>query len=119
MGVLNVTTYQVGTNRSRHSPPAPRFFLTLAGFAGSGAATSTVIYSWPTQPNDTVGYVAGQLLVGLLPDADFTGWYDILRSERPVTVTYIEGSAGDRRLAHISVGTTAEGVGEGPRDPNA
>jgi hypothetical protein len=119
MGTLNVTTYRVGTNRSRANPQAHRFFLTLEGFAESGAATSAVVYFWPTQPTDTVGYVAGSLLVGMLDDADFAGWYDILRSERPVKVTYVEGSAGESKVWHISVGTTSEGVGEGPRDPNA
>ncbi len=98
MGTLNVTTYRVGTNRSRANAQAHRFFLSLEGFAESGAATSAVVYFWPTQPTDTVGYVAGNLLVGMLDDADFAGWYDILRSERPVKVTYVEGPLESVRI---------------------
>ncbi|WP_172332107.1 hypothetical protein [Mangrovicoccus sp. HB161399] len=120
MGTLNVTEYRVGTNRSRTNSNAHRFFLSLSGSSSSGPVSSAIIYFWPTKPADTVGYVAGSLLVGMLDDSDFSYWYDILRNEAPVRVTYVENSSlSENRVWHISVGTTDEGVGEGPEDPDA
>ncbi len=120
MGTLNVTEYRVGTNRSRSNTNAHRFFLILSGFSEAGPAGRAVIYFWPTRPSDTVGYIAGDLLVGMLDDSDFPFWYDILRSEKPVKVTYVENSAASEiRIWHLSVGTSDEGVGEGPKDPDA
>ena len=120
MSVLNVTEYRVGTNRSRSNPAAHRFVLVLDGSSASGPASRAIVYFWPSQPADTVGYVAGSLLVGLLDDEDFPFWYDIVRSEKPVRVTYLEDSADSQnRVRHLSIGTSDEGVGEGPQDPDA
>ncbi|MFS4439420.1 hypothetical protein ACMA5I_14505 [Paracoccaceae bacterium GXU_MW_L88] len=120
MGILNITDYRLGTNRSRASTSAHRFFISLEGASQSGPATRAIIYFWPTRPVDTVGYVAGSLLVGMLDDSDFESWRDILRHEKPVRVSYVENNSDpQRRLHHISIGTTDEGVGEGPTDPNA
>ncbi|NET85183.1 MAG: hypothetical protein F6J94_25700 [Moorea sp. SIO1F2] len=117
MGVINVTTYRVGTNRSRNNSNAHRYFLSLEGSAESGPANRAVIYFWPTKPADTVGYISGSLLVGMLDDSDFAGWYDIIRSENPIKVSYVENSdPAENRVFHIGVGTTDEGVGEGPAD---
>jgi hypothetical protein len=66
--------------------------------------TGAIVYFWPDPPTDTVGHLADTLLVGLLPDQDFAGWYDILRAERPVKVFYIEGGASGP-VFHIGVGT--------------
>ena len=100
MGTLNVTQYQVGTNRSRANANAHRYFIGLRGTSDSGVVTRGIIYFWPTPPADTVGYIAGDLLVGMLPDVDFPGWYDILRHERPVKVYYVENASEARILAH-------------------
>lgn len=120
MGILNITDYRVGTNRSRTNATAHRFFLSLSGFSESGPANRAIVYFWPTKPADTVGYVAGSLVVGMLDDGDFASWYDILRGEKPVKLNYVENSSpSENRLWHISVGTGDEGVGEGPADPDA
>jgi hypothetical protein len=116
MGTLNVSSYRVGTNRSRNNANAHRYYLSLQGNSEQGPATSAIIYFWPTTPADTVGYVANTLLVGMLPDEDFASWYEILRAERPVKVFYVEGSGGENRVWHIGLGTDPEAVGEGPRD---
>ena len=118
MGTLAVTTYKVSTNRSRTNANAHRYAIQLQGTSESGPATSAVIYFWPTKPADTVGYLAGSLVVGLLDDSDFAGWYDILRHEKPIRLYYVENSAAsENRLWHISIGTADEElVGEGPRD---
>jgi hypothetical protein len=113
MGTLNVSSYRVGTNRSRTDPGAHRYYLSLQGTSEEGAATSAIVYFWPDPPTDTVGHLADTLLVGLLPDEDFAGWYDILRAERPVKVFYVEGGASGT-VFHIGVGTDPEAVGEGP-----
>jgi hypothetical protein len=120
MGILNVTEYRVGTNRSRTNTNAHRYYLSLSGFSESGPARSAIIYFWPSKPADTVGYVAGSLVVGLLDDGDFASWYDILRTEKPVKLSYVENSSpSENKLWHISIGTTEEAVGEGPKDPQA
>lgn len=120
MGTLNVTEYRVGTNRSRSNTNAHRYFLSLKGNSASGPAASAIVYFWPQRPTDTVGYVAGSLVVGMLDDSDFAMWYEILKTESPVQLTYFENSAAnENRLWHISIGTTDEGVGEGPQDPDA
>lgn len=120
MGTFNVTRYRVGTNRSRTDSNAHRFFLSLSGNSESGPAQSVIIYFWPSKPVDTVGYIAGNLLVGMLDDSDFQYWYNILRNEKPVHVYYVENNAAsENRVWHISVGTSDEGVGEGPADSDA
>jgi len=120
MGILNITEYRVGTNRSRTNTNAHRFFLSLSGASESGPANRAIIYFWPTRPSDHVGYVAGSLVVGMLDDSDFPFWYDILRSEKPVKLSYVENSSpSENKLWHISVNTSEEGVGEGPEDPDA
>ncbi len=120
MGTLNVTQYRVGTNRSRNPANQHSMFLSLEGVSEDGPATRAIVYFWPTPPADTVGYVASSLLVGMLHERDFALWYDILRNEKPVKVTYVENTADrSRRIWHISVGTSNEGVGEGPADPDA
>lgn len=120
MGILNVTEYRVGTNRSRTNTNAHRFFIVAEGFSENGPINRAVIYFWPSKPADTVGYVAGSLLVGMLDDGDFQYWYDILRNEKPVKISYVENSsASENKVWHISVNTTNEGVGEGPEDPDA
>lgn len=116
MGTLNVSSYHVGTNRSRNNPNAHRYYLFLQGNSEEGSATSAVVYFWPTPPTDTVGYLTNTLLVGLLPDVDFASWYDILRAERPVKVIYIEGLNGETKVYHIGLGTDPEAIGEGPSD---
>jgi len=115
MGSLNVNQYRVGTNRSRANVNAHSFYLQLNGFSEGGVVTSAVVYFWPTRPSDTVGYIAGSLLVGMLHDGDFAGWYDMLRHEKPAKVYYVENPS-DSRVWHISIGTVEEAVGEGPRD---
>lgn len=53
----------------------------------------------------------------MLDDSDFAGWYDIIRSENPIKVSYIENSdPAENRVFNIGVGTTDEGVGERPAD---
>ncbi|MBT2162797.1 hypothetical protein [Zobellia barbeyronii] len=119
MGVLNVTEYRVGTNRSRTNTNAHRFFLSLKGRSERGVVNSAIIYFWPSRPTDTVGYIAGSLFVGMLDDSDFQYWYDILRNEKPVKLNYVENSdASVNKVWHISIGTGDEGVGEGPKDFN-
>src|SRR5215203_7525942 len=105
MGTLNVSSYRVGTNRSRADPGAHRYYLSLQGTSEEGAATGAIVYFWPDPPTDTVGHLADTLLVGLPPDEDFAGWYDILRAERPVKVFYVEGGQVEPYFTSVSAPT--------------
>lgn len=119
MGNLNVTEYRVGTNRSRTNTNAHRFYLSLKGNSEDGPIDRAIIYFWPQRPSDTVGYISGSLFVGMLDDSDFQYWYDILRAEKPIRLYYVENSSGsENKVWHVGIGTTDEGVGEGPNDPS-
>jgi len=106
---MTVTSYQVGTNHSRDNAGAHRRFLSLSG---TGDRNSAIIYFWPGTPGSS--YFTANLVVGLLPVADFDDWYNVLRSERPVLLTWVE--APNSQIYHIGIGTTNEAVGEGPAD---
>jgi hypothetical protein len=57
------------------------------------------------------------ILFGWLPSSEYAFWYDILRSEKPLTVffeiTLINGASYVRS---ISLGSSTEPIGEGPSD---
>lgn len=122
MGILNVTQYRVGTNRSRNNVNAPRFFLILTGNSVSGLVAKAKIYFLRTEPS-SIGLIidSGALLIGTLSDRDFQYWYDILRNEKPIKLTYLVSNDPSPvvRFDHLSIGTSAEGVGEGPKDPDS
>jgi len=118
IGMLNVTQYQVSTTRSRTNPDGPRFSLSLSGNSMGGVVTRAIIDFLPTPPVNNVGYINDDLLFGLLPAVDFGWWYDILRHEKPVRIYYAYDPS-QPKISAISLGTTDEGVGEGPRDFNA
>jgi hypothetical protein len=60
------------------------------------------------------------VLTGWLPSSEFSLWYDVLRSEKPLTLFYnITPIGGANYVNDISLGTstsTAEPIGEGPTD---
>jgi hypothetical protein len=60
----------------------------------------------------------GLFVVGWFPVAEFTYYYDILRSERPVSVLYEvrERGASTGYLGKVGLGTSTEPIGEGPSD---
>lgn len=59
-------------------------------------------------------------LVGWFPADEFPYWYDVLRSESPVSVIYnMREINGASYVNSIGVGTTQEPVGEGPADVDA
>lgn len=118
MGTLDVTEYRVGVNRSRAHANAHRYFLQLMGASAEGDARSAIVYFSPARPVDAVGYMEGNLLVGMLDDGDFADWCDILSNEKPVRMHYVENSSDpQRRLQHISIGTMSAGVSATPAAP--
>jgi hypothetical protein len=119
MGTLNVTGYLVSTRRAKDRPSDIRFILGIRGDSADGPATNAIIYFFPTASADNVGYIAaGTQLIGLLRDEDFTFWYDILRNESPVKLSYIEGAGSGHTVPvdAIAIGTNDEPLGEGPID---
>jgi hypothetical protein len=57
------------------------------------------------------------VLYGWLPSAEYAFWYDVLRSEKPLTLFYdITPIGGANYVSKITVGTSTEPTGEGPED---
>jgi hypothetical protein len=55
-----------------------------------------------------------------LPSNEFSFWYDVLRAEKPLTFFYdITPIGGANYVGKITLGTSTEPVGEGPRDVSA
>jgi len=81
---------------------------------------STTWDSWSGTP--VVGFysVANPLqpvLTGWLPSSEYSLWYDVLRSEKPLTLFYnITPIGGATYVNNISLGTSTEPIGEGPAD---
>jgi hypothetical protein len=73
----------------------------------SPAAVGFFTASNPLQP----------MLYGWLPSAEFSFWYDVLRSEKPLTLFFnIAPLGGADYVDTISLGTSTEPIGEGPQD---
>lgn len=57
------------------------------------------------------------MLTGWLPSSEYSLWYDVLRSEKPLTLFYnITPIGGATYVNNISLGTSTEPIGEGPAD---
>jgi hypothetical protein len=57
------------------------------------------------------------VLTGWLPSSEFEFWYDVLRSEKPLTLFYnLTPIGGANYVNSISLGTSTEPIGEGPAD---
>jgi hypothetical protein len=86
-----------------------------------GPATfSTTWDNWQNTP--AVGYLNTmnplQPVLGCwLPSSEFSFWYDVLRSEKPLTFFYnVSPIGGASYVNDISLGTSSEPIGEGPAD---
>jgi hypothetical protein len=73
--------------------------------------------------NPVVGYLtdggfAGLSVAGWFPLAEYSYYYDILRSEKPVNVIYEFRDPGvtSGYLRRLGLGTSTEQIGEGPSD---
>lgn len=81
---------------------------------------STQWDSWSSTP--AVGYLSTSnplqpTLWGWLPSTEFAFWYDVLRTERPLTFFYdITPIGGVSYVGRITLGTSTEPLGEGPHD---
>lgn len=64
------------------------------------------------------GGFAGLSVAGWFPLAEFSYYYDILRSERPVHVLYEfrDSGATSGYLRRVGLGTSIEQIGEGPSE---
>jgi hypothetical protein len=57
------------------------------------------------------------VLNGWLPSTEYSFWYDVLRSEKPLTFFYeITLIRGATYVSRIALGTSTEPTGEGPED---
>jgi hypothetical protein len=81
---------------------------------------STYWDNWSGSP--TVGFYSTNnpyqpVLTGWFPSSEYSFWYDVLRSEKPLTLFYdVTPIGGAPYVSKISLGTSTEPVGEGPAD---
>lgn len=77
------------------------------GWTGSTAAVGYYSTATPNQP----------VVHGWLPSIEYSFWYDVLRSEKPLTFVYeITPINTASYVSKISLGTSTERTGEGPGD---
>lgn len=76
------------------------------------------VWTSPVAGYLTDGGFSGLVVTGWFPLAEFSYYYDILRSERPVHVFYEFRDAGATSgyLRRVGLGTSTEQIGEGPSD---
>jgi hypothetical protein len=81
---------------------------------------STLWDNWSGIP--AVGYYSTfnpfqPVVYGWLPSSEYALWYDVLRSEKPLTFFYdITPIGGADYVSQITLGTSTEPTGEGPDD---
>ena len=57
------------------------------------------------------------VLLGWLPSSEYEFWYDVVRSEKPLTLFFdITPVGGANYVSKIALGTSTEPTGEGPDD---
>ena len=81
---------------------------------------STGYDSWSGTPvvacYDTTNPLDPRVL-GWLPSTEYSFWYDVLRSEKPLTFFYtITVIKGVDYVSEITLGSSTEPIGEGPTD---
>jgi hypothetical protein len=83
-------------------------------------SVSTLWDNWSTTP--AVGFYSTfnplqPVLSAWLPSAEYAYWYDVLRSEKPLTFFYdIAPIGGATYVNRITLGTSTEPTGEGSDD---
>lgn len=129
MPQLEIENYKVSTYLERFTGETrPTRILSMKGpvlYHGIQHRVSLAFSAAFNGPWDepVVGYVTdggfdGLSIVGWFPLPEFSYYYDIVRSERPVNVTYEfrENGATAGYLRQLGIGTSNEQLGEGPSD---
>ena len=81
---------------------------------------STTWDNWQNTP--AVGFLSSSNLLRpvvtcWLPSTEYSFWYDVLRSEKPLTFVYnVSPIGGATYVNDITLGTSSEPIGEGPND---
>lgn len=129
MPLFLIETYKVSSYLARPVGPAqPSRLLEMAGpVAYHGIRDRAAFHFSPAfdgaWSSPVAGYLTevgytGRSIVGWFPLAEFAVYYDILRSERPVHVSYefSDGGARTGYLRRVGLGTSTEPIGEGPSE---
>jgi hypothetical protein len=87
-----------------------RAFLNFSTLWDNWAGTPAVGYYDTHNPYQPV-------LTGWMPSSEYAFWYDVLRSEKPLTLFYeITPIGGAPYVSKITLGSSTEPTGEGPED---
>jgi hypothetical protein len=121
MPFIQVQNYQVlfGTTLDPTGPPVVSQYLRMIPlpFVGSGNGIDTVTFTYSSDlANSSVGERNGRTVAGYFPFDEFEGHYDIIQSESPVFVEWIEDPAIAPLLRTVMLRTNDEPTGEGPAD---
>lgn len=129
MPMFEVETYKVSSELLRlPGETRPARALRMVGPVQYHGIQNRAIFAFSTQfngiwPNPSAGYVTdlgyvGLSVAGWFPLGEFSYYYDILRSEKPVYVTYEyrESGSGSGYLRKVGLGTSVEPIGEGPSE---
>jgi len=132
MGSFQVESYRVRLDVQRVGNPVVTIrsrILEILSVSHNGIAERAIL-NFSTAWDNWQGAVAvgiynvanplQPLLTGWMPSSEFPFWYDVLRSEKPLTLFYnIAPIGGANYVNDISLGTSsasAEPIGEGPVD---
>jgi hypothetical protein len=118
---FTITDYRVQAMGIRTDDPAIeiRHVLLLSGQSVQGQVTLGSIAFFATRTSIHPGVLLSNQVVGFLPDIEFASWYDILRSERPVSIHWTLLPDSTTQLLDLVLFTGAEPPGEGPVDFSA
>lgn len=130
MGTFTVASYRVRVELTRVGSGAVTTvrnrILELASAPEAHEIVETALLNFSTSfeswsGSGVVGYYAGTLtrpvLYGWLPASEFTLWYDVVRSEQPLTLSYTtQNDVPPTYITDFTLGTSTEPLGEGPHD---
>jgi hypothetical protein len=129
MPIFQIETYKVSTHLQRFTGETRvERVLELTGPVMYHGIQNRALFAFSSSFNNFSSPVAGYLtsaggysglsVVGWFPLSEYSYYYDIVRSERPVHVLYEfrDAGASSGYLRKLGLGTSVEQLGEGPTD---
>lgn len=113
MPTLRIATYRVGVTRRASDAISRYLFLEPAPGQQETGNVGVRIHFQP-HPED-IGYRTDELLLVTLPESFFADMYHIAQTESPAFFHW-QLDRSNNRIAHCSIGTLEEPVGEGFED---
>jgi hypothetical protein len=120
MPSIQVDRYTLSIYRSvGGSGTVPRTLKVIRMLPSPGSAAAGITYVeflYPTPAPTVVGEAPDTRVFGFFPPAEFEVHRLMLQSEAPIEVEWIPDDANPPALTRVTLRTSPEPVGEGPRD---